>query len=109
MHDSPPLLPLVERPAMLNATGRPAACKGAALTAMLAVLPGLAAAQAPAQPSAAVPYRVPDTTAQRVQACTTCHGKEGRATNQGYFPRIAGKPAGYLYNQLAPPSHHFND
>jgi cytochrome c553 len=43
---------------------------------------------------------VPDTIAQRVTACTTCHGKEGRATNEGYFPRIAGKPAGYLYNQL---------
>ena len=38
--------------------------------------------------------------AQRVLACTGCHGKEGRATNAGYFPRIAGKPAGYLYNQL---------
>ena len=33
-------------------------------------------------------------------ACTPCHGKEGRATPGGYFPRIAGKPAGYLYNQL---------
>jgi cytochrome c553 len=38
--------------------------------------------------------------AQRMQACVACHGKEGRATNQGFFPRIAGKPAGYLYNQL---------
>ncbi len=38
--------------------------------------------------------------AQRMQACVACHGKEGRATNQGYFPRIAGKPAEYLYNQL---------
>ena len=38
--------------------------------------------------------------AQRMQACTACHGKEGRATNAGYFPRIAGKPAGYLFNQL---------
>jgi cytochrome c553 len=44
--------------------------------------------------------QVPDTLAQRTLACTICHGKEGRATNQGYFPRIAGKPAGYLYNQL---------
>lgn len=42
----------------------------------------------------------PDTMAQRMQACVVCHGKEGRSTNQGYFPRIAGKPAGYLYNQL---------
>lgn len=47
------------------------------------------------------PHRtVPDTIAQRVQPCTACHGKEGRATNAGYFPRIAGKPAAYLYNQL---------
>lgn len=46
------------------------------------------------------PLVVPDTLAQRAQACTPCHGKEGRATNQGYFPRIAGKPAGYLANQL---------
>lgn len=38
--------------------------------------------------------------AARVQACTACHGKEGRATPGGYFPRIAGKPAGYLYHQL---------
>ncbi len=41
-----------------------------------------------------------DTMAQRMQACTICHGKDGVATNQGYFPRIAGKPAGYLYQQL---------
>nr|WP_226467136.1 c-type cytochrome [Hydrogenophaga taeniospiralis] len=33
-------------------------------------------------------------------ACTLCHGQEGRATNAGYFPRIAGKPADYLYHQL---------
>jgi len=43
---------------------------------------------------------VQNTMAQRMQACVVCHGKEGRATNQGYFPRIAGKPAGYLFNQL---------
>ena len=41
-----------------------------------------------------------DTLAQRVVACTTCHGKEGQSTNLGYFPRIAGKPAGYLHHQL---------
>lgn len=38
--------------------------------------------------------------AQRTLACTACHGKEGRAAPDGYYPRIAGKPAGYLYNQL---------
>jgi cytochrome c553 len=53
----------------------------------------LAAAQAQAQP-------VPDTLAQRALACTGCHGKEGRAAPDGYYPRLAGKPAGYLYNQL---------
>jgi cytochrome c553 len=42
----------------------------------------------------------PDPMAQRMKACAACHGPEGRASNQGYFPRIAGKPAGYLYNQL---------
>ena len=41
-----------------------------------------------------------DTMAQRLQACAVCHGKEGRATRDGFFPRIAGKPAGYLYQQL---------
>ncbi|MFC5475850.1 c-type cytochrome [Paraherbaspirillum soli] len=43
---------------------------------------------------------VPDTIGQRLTACTACHGKQGRATSEGYYPRIAGKPAGYLYNQL---------
>ncbi|MBB5270081.1 c-type cytochrome [Quisquiliibacterium transsilvanicum] len=43
---------------------------------------------------------MPDTIAQRTLACTGCHGREGRATSAGYFPRIAGKPAGYLHEQL---------
>ena len=47
---------------------------------------------------AAPPFE--DTMAQRTLACTACHGKEGRAGPDGYYPRIAGKPAGYLYNQL---------
>lgn len=52
---------------------------------------------------AQVPNQTPpveNTMAQRMLACVACHGKEGRATNTGYFPRIAGKPAGYIYNQL---------
>lgn len=65
-----------------------------AVAALWCMCAGSAGAQgATAQP-------VPDSMAQRMQACAACHGKEGRATNQGYFPRIAGKPAGYLYNQL---------
>lgn len=37
---------------------------------------------------------------ERVQACTPCHGVEGAGTKDPYFPRLAGKPSGYLYNQL---------
>jgi len=38
--------------------------------------------------------------AQRTLACTACHGQQGRAGPDGYYPRLAGKPAQYLYNQL---------
>jgi cytochrome c553 len=54
------------------------------------------AALATAQPVAAFE----DSMEQRVLACTGCHGKQGRAGPDGYYPRLAGKPAGYLYNQL---------
>jgi cytochrome c553 len=65
------------------------------------VLASAAPLQAHGAAASAQPGRqVPDTMAQRTQPCTACHGKEGRATNAGYFPRIAGKPATYLYNQL---------
>lgn len=43
---------------------------------------------------------IPNTIAERTVACAACHGKEGRATGEGIFPRIAGKPADYLYSQL---------
>ncbi len=45
--------------------------------------------------------QAPDTMAARMEACTPCHGTNGQGTTNDYFPRIAGKPAGYLYNQLA--------
>ena len=35
-----------------------------------------------------------------MRACTPCHGALGEGTNNDYFPRLAGKPAGYLTNQL---------
>ena len=38
--------------------------------------------------------------AERTRACAACHGEQGRAGPDGYYPRLAGKPAGYLYNQL---------
>lgn len=50
--------------------------------------------------AAAAPALVEDSLAQRLAACTTCHGRSGRAAPDGYHPRIAGKPAGYLFNQL---------
>ena len=58
----------------------------------LVVLTSPASAQTPGQP--------PDTMAARVEACSPCHGSQGAGTNDVYFPRLAGKPAGYLYNQL---------
>jgi len=60
---------------------------------VLLCLPALASAQVEREPPL-------DSVAQRALPCTACHGQEGRATPEGYFPRIAGKPAGYLYNQL---------
>ena len=62
----------------------------AALAAVLTVLPS----------HARQPARVPDTLAQRAVACAACHGEQGRATSEGFYPRIAAKPEGYLYNQL---------
>lgn len=44
--------------------------------------------------------RVEDSLAQRAKACTLCHGQEGRAAADGYYPRLAGKPQGYLHQQL---------
>ncbi len=62
---------------------------------LLLVLLGTFGAAAQAEP-----LRVPDTLAQRTLACTACHGEQGRASPEGYLPRIAGKPAGYLFEQL---------
>jgi cytochrome c553 len=65
---------------------------------MLKYLKGMLIAAAALSAHAAPPFH--DDMAQRTLACTVCHGKEGRAGPDGYYPRIAGKPAGYLYNQL---------
>jgi len=63
---------------------------------LLAMVSGLANAQE----SASASLSVPDTLEQRVKPCTICHGEEDRAGRDAYYPRIAGKPAGYLFNQL---------
>ena len=61
-----------------------------ALAVGLPVLPALS--EGPSQP--------PDTMAARVEACTPCLGNQGECTSDVYFPRLAGNPSGYLYNQL---------
>jgi cytochrome c553 len=44
---------------------------------------------------------IPDTLQQRIAACAACHGAHGEGTPEsGFFPRLAGKPAGYLARQL---------
>lgn len=63
-----------------------------------ACLPALA--QSGAQSVATPSFREVDSIEARVQGCVTCHGQSGQGTDNDYFPRIAGKPAGYLYNQL---------
>jgi cytochrome c553 len=44
--------------------------------------------------------QAPETMEARVMACAPCHGAKGEGTDNAYFPRLAGKPAGYLVNQL---------
>ena len=66
--------------------------------AIFAFLALIALPFAPAQSQTA--ERAPDTMEARVLACASCHGAEGEGTSNVYFPRLAGKPAGYLYNQL---------
>jgi len=41
----------------------------------------------------------------RVAPCMVCHGDQGLAGRDAYYPRLAGKPAGYLLNQM----HHFRE
>lgn len=67
---------------------------GIALAAALLAMSGAVRAQTQPTPNA------PDTMAARVLACAPCHGDRGQGTSNDYFPRLAGKPAGYLYNQL---------
>ena len=58
---------------------------GAAIAVFALALPGMA-------------KEVADTIGQRVLACVACHAQKDR--DDAYFPRISGKPEGYLYNQL---------
>jgi cytochrome c553 len=51
-------------------------------------------------PPAAVVAQEPADIGERVLACAPCHGATGEGSRDPYFPRLAGKPAGYLFNQL---------
>ncbi len=46
------------------------------------------------------PLAPPDTIAERVKPCLACHAAEGRSGKNEYYPRLAGKPQGYLFNQM---------
>lgn len=69
---------------------------------------GFSTANATVGAASAAPVDVPDTMAERMKPCTICHGESkadaaGAAAMTGrdaYYPRIAGKPEGYLFNQL---------
>ncbi len=84
---------------------------------MMRLLPALSfgAFAAQAQPVAVQQAGTPDPMGGRLLACAPCHGTNGQgaagqgAVGQGslgqvaandIFPRLSGKPAGYLFNQL---------
>jgi len=78
-----------------------ATLRDAARYAARTALRPLAAAAALALLGAARAADVPDTMAQRLRACTACHGERGEGGGKDqYYPRLAGKPARYLDNQL---------
>ncbi len=76
--------------------------RAAATLAMTLAATGAAAEPAPLTAGApgTAPSAVPDTLAQRARACTGCHQATDVPVRGGYIPRIAGKPAGYLEEQL---------
>lgn len=74
----------------------PRRTKATLIAVALCLTVGASFAQSEAVPA----VKEVDSIDARVQGCVTCHGQSGQGTNNGYYPRIAGKPAGYLYNQL---------
>lgn len=105
---APPGALPVSRPSTSNRgfRARPFAPRAMASTIAWPLWIALAAGLATAPGALAAPtHTVPDTMTQRALACTQCHGPQGRASAEGYVPRLAGKPAGYLTAQL----RHFRD
>jgi cytochrome c553 len=74
----------------------PLSCRQAIVSSVFALLGVLMLLGAQAQPSA--PFE--DSVTQRARACTGCHGDQGRSAPSGYVPRLAGKPAAYLFFQM---------
>lgn len=93
----------MQRGSPSRATTGPSSLSTTAMTTAAIALTGLAFLCGPAPARAAPAFEdmpVTDSIAERALPCTVCHGAQGRATRDGYFPRIAGKPAGYLLSQL---------
>jgi cytochrome c553 len=71
------------------------------LSGIVFILSALLLQQAAAQNATRADLPKPaNTMEERLRACVSCHGQSGRGISNVYFPRLAGKPAGYLYNQL---------
>ena len=47
-----------------------------------------------------IPVGAPGSMQARLAACTMCHGATGVQGADTFYPRISGKPAHYLYQQL---------
>lgn len=61
------------------------------IAAGLIIAAGSAHAQSP---------QVTDSLAQRLRACTACHAASDQTLSDTFVPRLAGKPAAYLHEQL---------
>src|SRR5579871_1069699 len=82
--NAPAKAPASSAPAQANPAPGPAPSTGQGSSAGQASTPQLA-----------------DTLEQRVLACAGCHGKQGEGNRLNeYYPRIAGKPPDYLFQQL---------
>lgn len=65
--------------------------------------PPKATPAAPAKPingENRIPVGAPGSLEARLAACTMCHGATGVQGADAFYPRISGKPAQYLYQQL---------
>lgn len=75
----------------------------AALVPALAVAALACSSAALAQTSVAAPAPDRQGMQDRLAACAFCHGKQGEGDldrRGGVYPRLAGQPAGYLYQQM---------